>query len=441
LAAGQSSSLIAAHFQVDDRGRINLPTLGGSVDAAEHSSFLEEQRAFLELLASTWPAIGIGEGQEAPTPVIYSEEEDRAELLGCPAERLITLGPFRWRTLHLGGDVMLAAVREVATDRRTLTQGFLVAAGAMEDCCETAPCTVRVLDGPPAAAGEAALPLGGPQWRVVVDLGGALARAESEAAAVRTRFLRLFLLGTGAAMIAGLAVIGVVWQIARLSTARARFAAAAAHELRSPLAGIRLYGDMLADQLGRPDKSRDYARKMAHEAQRLGRVVGNVLGYSRLEKGPLPVRPEPGDLRGAVLEAVERLKPSVEASGASLVVSAEDDLPPIAFDHDAVQHIVQNLVDNAERFSRDSDNRTIEIRLREHGNGASLSVVDRGPGIPPGLRRRLFRPFAGAGKKGGREGLGLGLVLVRALVDAHGGSLGHEETPGGGATFNVFFPS
>ncbi len=198
---------------------------------------------------------------------------------------------------------------------------------------------------------------------------------------------------------------------------------------------------MLADDLGKPEKARQYARKVAHETEQLGRVVGNVLGYSRLERGYIPIRVQQGDLLRAVEESVERIRPSAEASGARVNVSADDDLPAVAFDADAVHHIVQNLVDNAEKFSREADDRTIDVRIAPRNGGVALSVIDHGPGVPGRRRRRLFRAFDAAGDHHENAGLGLGLVLVRALVDAHGGSVACTDTPGGGATFTVYFPA
>jgi signal transduction histidine kinase len=300
---------------------------------------------------------------------------------------------------------------------------------------------VRVLTGAPAGPGEAALALGAVEWRISVDPTEATAAAGNQAVAVKARFVQVFSLGAGAALIAGLAIVGVVWQIERLSSARARFAAAAAHELRSPLAGIRLYGEMLADDLGKPEKTREYARKVSHEAEQLGRVVGNVLGYSRLERGHLPIHTRRGDLARSVHDSVERLRPSVEASGARLDLSAGGDLPEVEFDADAVHHIVQNLVDNAAKFSREARDRTIHVRLMPYKKGVALEVADHGPGISGLARRRLFRPFARGVDDDQNTGLGLGLVLVRALVDAHGGTVDRTETPGGGATFVVRFPA
>jgi two-component system sensor histidine kinase KdpD len=103
--------------------------------------------------------------------------------------------------------------------------------------------------------------------------------------------------------------------------------------------------------------------------------------------------------------------------------------------------VLQNLIDNAEKYGRDAGERSVVVATRGREGGAEFSVADRGPGIPVGLGGRLFSPFARGGRPEDPPGLGLGLSLARALVEAHGGKLSHEPTPEGGATFRVWFPA
>jgi two-component system sensor histidine kinase KdpD len=222
---------------------------------------------------------------------------------------------------------------------------------------------------------------------------------------------------------------------------RARFSAAAAHELRSPLATIRLHSEMLAGNLGKPGLAREYADRVSDEVDRLGRVVTNTLGYARLEEGRLEVACETGDLAGCVLSAVESLRPGLELTGACIEVAIQEDLPPARFDPEAIHQVVQNLLDNAEKFSRRAGDRTIRVGVKAVEDSVLLTVSDRGPGVPAGVRRKLFRPFAADAGEGANEGLGLGLVLVRALVRAMGGDVSYSDNPGGGALFTVRIPA
>ena len=197
---------------------------------------------------------------------------------------------------------------------------------------------------------------------------------------------------------------------------------------------------MLADGLGDPSRSRDYARRMAGEAERLGRVVTNVLSFTRLERGGFSVHPEIGDLQAAVVDAFRAQKPALEESGAQVDVELEDDLPAVRFDRDAVTHIVQNLLDNAEKYTRDITDRRIVLGLSREPSRVVLTVSDNGNGIAKPLRGTLFRPFTRGGQSDAPEGLGLGLLLVRMLARAQGAEITYRDAEIGGAEFRVVFP-
>lgn len=353
----------------------------------------------------------------------------------------ISTGPLQWHTIPINRVPALVALRDVQTPYGRAVQGFLVSQDAVADLLKAAPFPVRFLPGAGAGNLESPVRLGNADWHVAVDARVDLAAALAKARAVRSEFLRVFGWGVTAASIAGLCVVGLVWQTERLARQRSQFAASAAHELRTPLAGLRLYCDMLAEGLGDPGRARDYARRVADEAERLGRVVANVLGFTRLERGTLKVSLEPGDLAAAVSEAVERQRPALEALGAKVEFSAAGTFPEHKFDRDAVAQILQNLLDNAEKHTRNAENRMIHVALALAGSNVELSVSDHGPGIPRKVRRQLFRPFARGNQTDAPAGLGLGLTLVRALVRAHGGEIRYADADGGGARFVVTLPS
>jgi signal transduction histidine kinase len=285
------------------------------------------------------------------------------------------------------------------------------------------------------------LGLDGADWEVALDAGDMMAGVSERSRALHRDFVRMFLGGSGAAALAAFALVGMVAQSERTARQRSRFAASAAHELRTPLTGIRVYGEMLADDLGDPASRREYARQVASEADRLSRVVSNVLGYANLERGRVGVRREPGDLAAALRESVAQLRPTVEAHGATLELTVEGELPTFRFDRDAVHQIVANLVDNAERYSRASDGRDLWVTLALRDGHAEIAVRDQGPGIPPRERRRLFRAFQ-RGPDPDSGGLGLGLAIVASLVRAHDGTVHFEANdPEPGSTFRVRLPA
>ena len=139
-----------------------------------------------------------------------------------------------------------------------------------------------------------------------------------------------------------------------------------------------------------------------------------------------------------VQECVERLRPLVEARGARLEVLPAEPLPPVRFDPEAVHQILQNLIDNAEKYGR-SDDRRIEVSTESTPEGVRLSVRDHGPGIPASLGNRVFRAFQRGDAVDSPAGLGLGLALVQSLARSQGARAGVEVPPGGGARFTVDF--
>ncbi|MBL8625503.1 MAG: HAMP domain-containing histidine kinase [Myxococcales bacterium] len=339
---------------------------------------------------------------------------------------VITVAPLVWTSTTIAGARALVAVRQVITPDGARTQGLVVqreqVAAWLAAQAPTRPAD-RVAS-PPTLVDAGGTPLGlvGAPWSVQIDVDAALANLGDVAALRRGDFLIKFVPVAVMAVLCGLLVVGVTARSERLAQERARFAAAAAHELRTPLAGIQLYGDMLADELGDPAKHKDYAHRISVEAARLGRVVANVMGVSQLERGALAVRPELGDAVAAVADAIERARPGLERAGATVELVA----PAAAtarLDRDAVARIVGNLLDNAEKYARGAADRTITVTVAEVDGAVEIAVRDRGPGLPAALRRGRFQAFRRAAGDDAPPGLGLGLALSSALAAAMGGGL------------------
>ena len=354
-----------------------------------------------------------------------------------PKPITITISPLEWRTHMFAGAPTLVAVREVETPDGTLAQGFVVDRSVVTSWLATrAGESVAELqtDAQAPTAAEVA-----PGWRLAVAANPrALVEAAADAAGVANRFLLRFVLVGVIAALALAFVVSLVSRAERLARERSQFAAAAAHELRTPLAGLQLYGDMLADGLGDPGKMRDYARRMSEEASRLGRVVSNVLGFSQLERGNLSVEPRSGNLAHELGELAERAQPALDRAGAVL----ELDVPPeleATFDRDALARIIGNLLDNAEKYGREAEDRTIALVAREIGEQVEVVVSDHGPGVALDARSRLFRPFSRGVSADGPAGLGLGLALSQSLARAMGGELEYRPADAG-ASFVLRLP-
>ncbi len=492
LGAGPGDPLIRAYFQINADGRITLPTLNEEIPSLNSAAaktlqkpILEELRGAGSALTAALPRPPVGSDEPPPEPAgkpqleiiarnawiqnqkanqVFLEQKRQLQAPAEPAPACVTapdgsgaplcpaatpvppltekvyihIGEFHWRTVPVGGGSALLALRQVRTPDGLTTQGFQLDLAAVKNWLQDA--TPSKLELRADAVMDAArLPIAGAAWFVAVAPDAGSAKA-AEAAALKARFHRSFAFGAIAAAIAGILMVLLVWVSERTALQRSRFAAAAAHELRTPLAGLRMYGEMLSEGLGDPAKSKDYARWIAGEADRLGRVVANVLEFTRLERGKLAVKPVAGDLAGALRDFIARIQPSLTAAEVKLDLSIADDLPAVPFDRDALSQIVYNLVDNAEKYSRNAADRSIQVFLTPGGRGVILSVTDHGPGIPATQRRRLFRPFSRGTGTDLPAGLGLGLTIVQALIKAHGGAVVYESAEDGGAIFRVEFP-
>jgi signal transduction histidine kinase len=353
----------------------------------------------------------------------------------------VVVGTLAWKQIDRAGAPALVALRRVVTPTGAFTQGFLIARERIEASYSGGTLPARLLPGRPIGSTEARLPLEGVDWHIAVDPTPLYPIIGERGDALRRRFVSGFATATSLALLVGLLVVFQVRRAEQTAAERSRFAASAAHELRTPLASLRLYAEMLAEGLGDPARGREYARSIADEAERLGRVVSNVLGFSRIERGALTVRAVPGDLGEGVRRIVARLAPVLEAHGSRVETSIAAPLPPVAFDPDALDQILRNLLDNAGKFGARAADRTVHVSVAPAEGAVVLDVRDHGPGVPDAERRKLFRPFARSADRDAPPGLGLGLAMVQALAAAHGGRAEFVAPPEGGAQFQVRFPS
>ncbi|MFY0562492.1 ATP-binding protein [Archangium lansingense] len=212
----------------------------------------------------------------------------------------------------------------------------------------------------------------------------------------------------------------------------------AAHDLGNPLQALQLMlGKLKRSPPSDPEKRREVLTSAVRHTQRLGRLLHNLLDLSRLSSGKLDLEVGEVDLAELAHEAVGRHAEQAAEMGCRLVLSVE--LGVVGrWDRLRLERVLTNLLSNAFKYGR---GRPIELRVERTDDHGRLSVRDQGPGIPPEQQRTIFERFKKAPAKGEKkEGFGLGLYIVRQLVEAHGGSVHVESREGEGATFTVELP-
>jgi signal transduction histidine kinase/ActR/RegA family two-component response regulator len=214
------------------------------------------------------------------------------------------------------------------------------------------------------------------------------------------------------------------------------------HELRTPLTAIYGWVRMLStNMLPETERGRALAA-VERNAQAQTRLIDDLLDVSRAISGKLRVEPRPVQVPDAVRAAIDTVTPALEAKGIHLDLQADDDMPMILADPDRVQQIVWNLLSNAIKFTPAEG--TIRVQVAQSGEGVEIVVSDSGIGIHPDFVPYVFERFrqADVGTRRRYGGLGLGLAIVRHLVELHGGSVRAESGGDGrGATFRVVLPS
>ncbi|MHC4572860.1 MAG: sensor histidine kinase [Planctomycetota bacterium] len=225
----------------------------------------------------------------------------------------------------------------------------------------------------------------------------------------------------------------------KLAEKKDDFISAVSHELRTPLTSIRMYSEMLEkDWVKSQDKRGEYYRNMRQESERLSRLIENVLDFSRIQKGRKRYSFNVGDLNDCVMNVVEMMSPYAEQNGFSIKTELEQ-LGQTTFDNDAVKQIVVNLLDNAIKYARNAQDRTITVRTRGDNQFILIEVEDHGPGVPHRQRQKIFEEFYRLGSEATREtaGTGLGLALVKKFAEAHNGFVEILNAKPAGAIFRV----
>jgi two-component system sensor histidine kinase KdpD len=211
---------------------------------------------------------------------------------------------------------------------------------------------------------------------------------------------------------------------------------AVTHNLRTPLASIKasVSGLRQPDAQFADEDRAELLAEIEEEADRLDRLVTNLLDASRLEAGRLTMTPRPQDMGELLGSVVDRLQ--ARFAGRILQVDITDELPPVACDYAQIDQVVTNLVENA--LVHTPPGTPVVARAARQDGMLRVEVIDAGPGVPVTERERLFRPFERGQTTA--SGSGLGLTIARGFVEAHGGKLWVEDGPGAGARFVFTLP-
>jgi len=252
----------------------------------------------------------------------------------------------------------------------------------------------------------------------------------------------LIALSLGAIAWGGIAVVRETRQQMTLVQKKTDFVSNVSHELKTPLTSIRLFADLLhQNRVAEPEKRAEYLHIIAREAERLTRLINNVLDFSRLEREKPPARREVVDLSPVVERIWSSEAERLRSLGFQVRWEAAEGPYRAPADPDAVAQILVNLLSNAEKYSpgvREVTLKTFFDRSRLY-----LSVSDRGLGVPPGQEEAIFEAFHRAhdSLSSGISGSGLGLALSRRLAESEGGSLTFERRPDGGSQFLLMLPT
>jgi heavy metal sensor kinase len=220
-----------------------------------------------------------------------------------------------------------------------------------------------------------------------------------------------------------------------------RFMAEAAHELRTPVAVVRAETELALSGERSAGEYREALGVVGGESERLGRIVDDLLTFSRAEAGQQPLRLADTDLGEVAADAARALRALAARRGVEITADVADELPMMA-DSDLLRRLVTNLVENAVKHGRPGDR--VRVNAIADGGQYRLRVRDTGPGIPAEARTRIFEPFfrgSQARAEGGAAGAGLGLPIARWIAEAHGGHLELVESGPGGSVFEAAFPA
>ncbi len=226
-----------------------------------------------------------------------------------------------------------------------------------------------------------------------------------------------------------------------LSRMKSNFMSTVSHEFKSPLTSIRQTAEMLVrGRVPSREKQQKYYDTILQQSERLSHLIDNILDFSKIEAGQKVFRFENTDIIPLVSDIVGSFQEHTADKGFQISLEISEPIPHVSFDREAMEQVIHNLMDNASKYSGDS--KTIEVRLFPKGNKVIFSVRDYGIGIRKEDHDKIFSRFYRAGEELTQsvKGSGIGLTIVKQIVDAHHGDISVESNPDKGSIFTVMLP-
>jgi two-component system, OmpR family, phosphate regulon sensor histidine kinase PhoR len=257
-----------------------------------------------------------------------------------------------------------------------------------------------------------------------------------------------FALNLGLILLLDVILIAGAWMVYRsvrkemeLVRLKSDFISNVSHELRTPLSLIRMFGETL--EMGRvrsEEKKHEYYSTIVAETERLTRLVNNILNFSRMEAGRKEYHLAPMNVNDIVADVMKTYGFHLQSEGFAPDLSLDRNLPPIRGDAESISEALINLIDNAVKYSGES--RYLRIATGKVNGRVSIDVEDHGIGIAKEHQEKIFETFyrVSTGLIHTVRGTGLGLTLVKHIMEAHGGSVRVESAPGEGSRFSLLFP-
>jgi two-component system phosphate regulon sensor histidine kinase PhoR len=241
--------------------------------------------------------------------------------------------------------------------------------------------------------------------------------------------------------VSAILVLFDITRLKKLEKIRKDFVANASHELRTPLTSIKGFVEALQDgAIEEPSQTRQFLEIISRQAERMGKIIADMLLLSEIESEGFQLKLEEGSLNDLIREAVKPLQTQADSKNIALELNLQEPEKVIKADRDKISQVLSNLLDNAIKFTNSGGR--VAITTEVHKNEIVIQIKDSGIGIPSTDLSRIFERFYTVDKSRSRElgGTGLGLSIVKHIVEAHGGKVWVESELNRGSVFYFSLP-